>query len=338
MTPKTSSAELIGEFLSTAHLAQRQADKALAVWPLVWPEGAPLQGPDYVGLGEALEHARIVIDEVDASGEVPHVRVTNLHKKPVLFLFGEEIVGAKQNRVANASFLVPAGEALVLDVSCVEAGRWDGGGKGGFRGLGDVVSPSMRQRMGRQVSDSLAVGSGFRADQADVWDQVETRLRGSGTASRSSAYADYRASRATELQEVERAFHPVERQVGFVAAIGDEIVGVEVIGRPEVFAASYPTLVRSYAIDAVDQGLVKETERSAAARFIEPAEFLAALANAPVRESESLGMGTDLRAATRQVEACALASGGLVHLTAFPTPEAPKAKRRMAPWRRRSSS
>jgi hypothetical protein len=332
------SHQLFGDFLATTHMTEPQARDALTLWPLVWPEDAPLHGPDYIGLAVALEHARILIDEVDAGGQVPHVGVTNRHDKAVLFLFGEEIVGAKQNRVANASFLVPAGKSVVLDVSCVEAGRWDRGKGGGFRGSASVVSHSLRQRMGQQVARSVQHGTGFRADQADVWDQVSTRLHSSGTDSRTSAYSDYRASRGPDLEALERGFQSVPRQVGFVAAIGGEIVGVEAIGRPDVFAASFQSLLRAYAIDALDRGLLEAAKQESGAkpRFDEPGAFLAALANASVRETDSLGLGADLRIDTKEVAACALASDGLVHLTAFPNPADPTPGRRMRPWRRRS--
>jgi hypothetical protein len=40
---------------------------------------------------------------------------------------GEEVLGAQQNRTFDVSVLVAATSALRVPVSCVEAGRWDGG-------------------------------------------------------------------------------------------------------------------------------------------------------------------------------------------------------------------
>ena len=42
----------------------------------------------------------------------------------VLFLEGEELVGAKQNRILNTSVLIAAHTKSKIPVSCVEAGRW----------------------------------------------------------------------------------------------------------------------------------------------------------------------------------------------------------------------
>jgi hypothetical protein len=310
----------IHSFLTRAELAPRQVHKALTLWPLVWPEDAEASGPASVPLREALERGEVQIDEVDEGGSVPHVRVTNRGKQPVLFLFGEEIVGAKQNRVANATFLVPAKSKAVIDVSCVEAGRWGRRSRAGFHSSQAVVSSALRRKMARKVQSALVAGRGFTADQGEVWDEIGTRLVRSRTDSRTSAWADYRESRAPDLAEIERAFHPVERQVGFVAILGNEVVGLEALGRSAAFASSFHSLLRAYTIDAVDAALVRELEArpKRAAQFDAPEPFIAALAGAPVSWSGSLGLGSDLRVDAGGVSACALACEGLVHVTAFP--------------------
>ena len=43
---------------------------------------------------------------------------------PVLLVDGEELIGAKQNRVLNLSILIPAKQRCVIPICCVEAGRW----------------------------------------------------------------------------------------------------------------------------------------------------------------------------------------------------------------------
>lgn len=52
---------------------------------------------------EALEKQVLVISEVSKEGYVPELKVGNKRKIPVLLLGGEELAGAKQNRVLNTT-------------------------------------------------------------------------------------------------------------------------------------------------------------------------------------------------------------------------------------------
>lgn len=324
MTVLHSVPNPVADLLDATRLGARQAHKALALWPLLLRDDAPPPaGPPYVTLGAALVRGSVRVDEVSEGGSVPHVRVTNKGDVAVLFLFGEEIRGAKQNRIANASFLVDPGTQVVLDVSCVEQGRWQRRDGDAFERAVDLVSHDLRRDMTRYVAQSRARTGRFAADQGAVWDEVHRRLELSATRSPTAAYADYRAARAVDLDEIGRAFRPLGRQVGFVALQGDEVVGVEAIGRPEVFAAAFDALLRAYAIDAVDAALLREPapprpSAAPAPRFEDPEPFLEALAGAPFEARPSLGAGDDLRIAGAGVEGCALVRPDVVHLTAFP--------------------
>ena len=54
---------------------------------------------------------------------MPDLGLDNQCDRPVLLLDGEELVGAKQNRILKLSLPAPAGKPIVMPVSCVEAGR-----------------------------------------------------------------------------------------------------------------------------------------------------------------------------------------------------------------------
>jgi hypothetical protein len=326
MTPITPQSQSprnpIADLLAATRLGPRQAAKALTLFPIQLREGAePPRAPAYVSLASAFAKGLVVVDEVSEGGSVPNVRVTNRGETAVLFLFGEEIRGAKQNRVANASFLVAPGSSVALDVSCVEAGRWGRSPGARFAASEEIVSNSLRKKMAFKVAQARRFGRGFRADQGEVWSEIGARIRFARAEAPTSAYADYRASRSRDVEEIEKAFRPIERQVGFVAAIGDEVVGMEAIGSPRVFAESFRALVRGYAIDAVDAAFVRARDTAPAGgrpRFDAPEPFLAAVSGARLDAEASLGLGQDLRLEDAEVAGCALACGGLVHATAFP--------------------
>lgn len=303
----------IAEFIGSVHLGPRQFHKSLSVWPLI---GQIRQGLDYISLPEAMEKGSIIVEEVSAGGQVPNVRVQNRGDLAVLILFGEEIVGAKQNRVANASFLVGPKSKVLLDVTCVEQGRWSAGKGAPFAAEGSVLSHSIRSKMQTQVAAARASFGTFAADQGEVWDEVSHRIRGSQTRSATGSYQDYAQTRRSECEEIIQAFRPLPDQVGFVVAIHDDVVALEAIGKPEVFARVLPGLLRSYAIDAVDWTWLK-SQAEAEAAFDAPEPFLEAIAEARVDRARSLGLGDDLRLEGARVAGCALDSGGIVHLTAF---------------------
>jgi hypothetical protein len=173
------------------------------------------------------------------------------------------------------------------------------------------------------VRAARAAGLSFEADQGEVWGEVERRLEHSRAVSPTRSYSDYVVQRTSELGEMRSAFRPLADQVGFVAVIGDEVAGIEAIGRPEVFAASFERLVDAYAVDALDHQAVRESlgKRAPGAEFSEPEAFLEALRQAPVRSGPSLGLGQDLRLEGERLEGCALAAVELVHLTAYPFTE-----------------
>lgn len=83
----------------------------------------PLLAIEPKSLEEGLAGGTVKVTEVSAAGHVPELRVKNSGATPVLILDGEELVGAKQNRIVNVTVLVPPHSEIVIPVSCIEAGR-----------------------------------------------------------------------------------------------------------------------------------------------------------------------------------------------------------------------
>ena len=111
----------IQEYLGSLQLGEIQQFKNLAMVPVVSDYD---DGLVYITIGEALGAGSIEIREVSEGGSVPELRVVNRAGKMVLILDGEELVGAKQNRIVDTTILVAAGAEIVIPVSCVEQGRW----------------------------------------------------------------------------------------------------------------------------------------------------------------------------------------------------------------------
>jgi hypothetical protein len=113
--------QLLTDTLSSLKLGAPRSYRNLALFPL-FASGGRL--PAYLTLDEALEAKLARVTEVSDAGSVPELLFENDGDAPVLLVDGEELVGARQNRILNLTLLVGAKSRTVVPVSCVERGRW----------------------------------------------------------------------------------------------------------------------------------------------------------------------------------------------------------------------
>src|SRR5262249_52735467 len=109
------------ERLQTVQVAEPCQVGGLQVFGLRWETGRRFS---YTTLDEGLAAQSLQISEVNEGGSVPTLQVANQADTLAFLMAGEQLVGAKQNRVLNASIMVAAKTTLPIPVSCVEAGRW----------------------------------------------------------------------------------------------------------------------------------------------------------------------------------------------------------------------
>lgn len=284
----------------------------LTILPLFRDGSAPPE-PGYTLLEEAVACGSARVTEVAAAGSVPELRFENFGEKPVLLLDGEELVGARQNRVVNLTILAPAKQAIVIPVSCVEAGRWRAESSD-FRPATHVMYSRARAAKGEQVSHSIAAGGARRSDQSAIWDEIAAKSERLGAASPTQAMKAIYDSRAVSLDAYLRAFAWAEHQAGVVFAIGSQTMGLDLMDHPHTMRAMLPKLVRSYALDAV------EAPHSAAATAAEAAQFLAHVGKSKPLIQPAVGLGEDVRLTGEGVSGAALwAEQRYVHLCAFTT-------------------
>ncbi|MBA2258397.1 MAG: hypothetical protein H0W18_05850, partial [Acidobacteria bacterium] len=90
----------IAHALSSITLGDPVRFENLTMLPLLGTPGVERE-PFYLTLDEALAQGWTEITKVSEQGSVPELRVSNKGAKPVFILDGEELLGAKQNRVVN---------------------------------------------------------------------------------------------------------------------------------------------------------------------------------------------------------------------------------------------
>lgn len=154
----------------------------------------------YVLSDEALAAGTVTVEEIGEAGSVPELVVNNQTDNLVLFLEGQELRGAKQNRVLNTSVLVAAKSKINIPVSCVEQGRWRYTSPK-FAAGGSYSSSKLRHILKKSVLKSAKEGQGHRSDQGEVWNEVSRQMASLGSKSATGAMADTYETHKDRLAE-----------------------------------------------------------------------------------------------------------------------------------------
>ena len=169
----------------------------------------------------------------------------------MLLVDGEELVGAKQNRILNLTILVPDRAELKIPVSCVERGRWSD------RSAAVTSAPRAqfaRARANKTASVSISLKETGRrnSDQQQTWHDAEMMLCDLGVQSRTSAMSDGYEFHSNGLDESVRTLSPLEGQSGAVFAVNHEDRRTcNFFDHSSTFRKLLPKLVRSYAVESL---------------------------------------------------------------------------------------
>lgn len=251
------------------------------------------------------------------AGSVPFLKVANGADRPLLLLDGEELLGAKQNRILNTTVLVAAHTEVTIPVSCVEQGRW------GYRGRrfspGDAsLFASLRAKKAARVSDSIRAGRGHMADQGEVWEQLAYRASALEVDSPTAAMRDVYARYEPDLAAARQALAAQPGQVGALIYMAGRWVGLDLLAGSRLFGLAWPRLCAGYVADAIG----REAEPW---HGLDAGAVLSALAQGGVEPAPPVGLGEEYRLGNPGLAGAALvAQGRVAHLMAFPSTEAPR--------------
>jgi hypothetical protein len=309
----------------------------LSLFPLLSQGPLPTQ-PEYLLLDQAILEGLGRVTETGGGGSVPELRFENNADRAVLLLDGEELLGAKQNRVLNLTILAPPRQVMVIPVSCVEAGRWSMRGPE-FRPSPAVMYSKVRASRAARVTDSMLATGARRSDQGAVWADIDAKACRMDADSPTQAMSALYERHALSVEEYVRAFTCHHRQVGVVFAMDDLTMGLDLFDHPETFRRYFPRLLRSYALDALDQ----PRSQSPPATSARLEDFLQQVGTATLAVQPALGLGKDVRITGHHVSGGALwFTDRYVHACAFLLEDhgvsAPHRPRMARPSLRRSGS
>jgi hypothetical protein len=280
--------------------------EALAVFPLYGPATS---AAEYLLADEALAAGSVTVEEVSAAGSVPTLVVTNQADALVLFLEGEELRGAKQNRILNTSLLATARARTPIPVSCVEQGRWRYA-SASFGHGGSHSSYKLRHVLKKSVSDSAKAGRGHGSDQGEVWKEVGRQMHALGAESATGAMADTYEAHRHRLTEFREHLKYPEGATGVAVAVGGRVVSVDLFDKPTTCRKVWDRLLTGVVLDALEAG---PTEEQAGADKVQ--EALAHLRSAAWQQTQPVGVGEEYRSDTddgRHASALVL-DGTVVH-------------------------
>ena len=280
----------------------------------------------YLTLKEGLETGKLRIIEKNISGEVPELKVINDSNYRILLIDGEELYGAKQNRILNTSILLKKKSETLIPVSCTESGRWSYQ-TDRFTESSFMASPRLRKKKTDAVSESLGSIGEFRSDQREVWDEVDNLFFDLPSAKSSTrAMRDVYEHKKDDMKNYFDRIHCLEKQQGLIIRINGRITGMEYLSSPRAFKHIFDKLIKSYALEAE---LKKAEAGNAEYSTQETVEsFLQRLEKAKVTVFKSPGHGYDLRISGKDLTGNALRyKGEVIHLAAFDNVNSERSRR-----------
>jgi len=215
----------IKNFINRIKSGDMQVHDNLAVIPLFLDGNG---GPSYITLKEALDMGTFIVTEIGEGGNVPELKVINKGDIPVILLDGEELSGAKQNRVLNTTVLIAGMSETVIPVSCTEHGRWSYTSSE-FRDSDLIMAYNIKRKKARSVMRNIRESGSYASDQSEVWDDILAMSGNAGVHSNTGAMKDVFESKQNELDDYLKAINTVPNQKGMMVMINGILLGFDIV-------------------------------------------------------------------------------------------------------------
>lgn len=198
------------------------------------------------------------VNEVNESGNVNKLRVTNNSQHYLFFMDGDILSGAKQNRVLNTSLFIAPFSETEIPVSCVEKGRWNYKSKN-FSSTNFTAPHNIRFNKNRQTTQSLRNRMNYSADQHSIWKEVDKYEKYYGYHSHTKDLTMLYEGSKINSEDLEKQLIKDKASNGLAVFVNKEIVCVDIFGRSDVLDEYFSKIIRSVGIEA---SFVKEKENT----------------------------------------------------------------------------
>lgn len=301
--------------ISDLAMGKPQTAANLTMVPL---SGNPAAALSYILVDEALRMKEVVVEEVSEGGTVPEIRLTNFSEEAVLVVDGTELVGAKQNRIVNASFLIPPKSVTRIPVSCVEQGRWNYKGRT-FGRSPHHAAHSIRKLNVLHHRETLKARQGYRSDQGQVWSHVARMSHEMAAPTVTGAMHDVYEQRKSSFEEFGKKIRPVRGQTGSAFLVGDAFAGLDLFDRPATLKSLFPKLLSAVVVEAMTaEAGGKEESKTGRPAEAKVRSVLEEVAGSLFEKFDPVGEGEDWRYDGKLSLGKALYfEGDLIHFSAF---------------------
>jgi len=307
----------IKNFINRIKSGDMQVHDNLAVIPLFLDGNG---GPSYITLKEALDMGTFIVTEISEGGNVPELKVINKGDIPVILLDGEELSGAKQNRVLNTTVLIAGMSETVIPVSCTEHGRWSYTSSE-FRDSDLIMAYNIKRKKARSVMRNVRETGRYASDQGEVWDDIQAMSSNAKVHSSTGAMKDVFESREKDLDDYLNAITMMPEQRGMMVMINGVLMGFDVLSSDTAYAKLHQKLLKSCAIEALLDRKKKTITPNPA--IVEG--FLQEIITCNETKHKSVGLGIDYRFEGKEKVGTALVhEDNVIHLAFFSLAESEK--------------
>jgi hypothetical protein len=218
----------------------------LTLFPVV-ARGDRVRDIDYLVLDEGMKKKLVAVLEKDRDGTVNELTLRNRSDQPLFLMAGEVVIGGKQDRIIGKNTIVAPRTTETVPVFCVEHGRWSGR-KANFETAQTLAHTELRKQA--SFADQSAVWKEVKAKNAKrkVANSTDTYRAVARSGSVKRSIGGYQKAFASALRTVPGK----DKQVGYVVALGGQVVAIETFGSPRLFRKFEDKLLRSYFVEAVD--------------------------------------------------------------------------------------
>ena len=224
------------------------------------------------------------VREISKTGVVGQVVVQNTGDHPVLFVEGDILIGAKQNRAVRSSVLVGAGSRVVMSVCCVERKRWTLSSP--KLTTGSHSPPSLRYLLKRGGNGTSV---GCVSCQESVWRRIAAKHRATGTSSPQENLSDTLDVHRERVEDLRGRLPYPEAASGIAVTVNGKVVCVDVFDKCSTLEKLWPRLVQGLALDAMEYGDMN-CQADVTSLSVEPYKRMV------WRRVESVGLGETYRA------------------------------------------